>query len=59
MVRDLLIHDGIAFISWPEHGCWYEIDAPNEVGRLHIPMSVDGSPVLEDMGEIEVLWEEA
>ena len=46
----------MTFEAWPEHGCWYEKGRANEMGALHIPMSVTGAPIVEDMGEIEDRW---
>jgi hypothetical protein len=48
--------EGVTFEAWPEHGCWYEKGRANEMGALHIPMSVTGAPIVEDMGEIEDRW---
>ena len=58
-MRDEMEYEGMRFQAWPEHGCWYEKGKANQMGAMHIPMGVSGAPVFDDMGEVEVLWEEA
>jgi len=56
-MRAEMQYQGVTFEAWPEHGCWYEKGKANQIGAMHIPMGVDG-PVFDDIGEVEVLWEE-
>jgi hypothetical protein len=58
-MRGEMKYQGMTFQAWPEYGCWYEKGKANEMGAMHIPMGIDGVPVFDDMGEVEVLWEEA
>lgn len=54
--------DGITFVARPEFGGWYEADDPTpsgSVGRLYIPMMLDGAPASDEPVEIEVTYEEA
>jgi hypothetical protein len=58
----VVVVDEIAFRACPEQGAWYELDDPNpngSVGRLYMPMLRDGAPDIEQLGEIEVAYEEA
>ena len=51
---------GVMYEAWPEHGVWYELGRPNEIGALHRPMLADGSMDRDSLcGEIEVLYEDA
>ena len=59
MLREVVTHEGIVFEAWPEHGCWYQRGHADQLGALHMPMGVDGRPVFEDLGEVEVRWEDA
>ena len=47
------------FYSKESHGAWYQVGTNGEVGSFYMPMNKDGSPDIENVGEIEVIWEEA
>lgn len=47
------------FYAKPEHGAFYEVGFNGEIGTLHVPMNADGTPDLENLGEIEVEWANA
>ena len=54
--------DGIEFRAVKEFGGWYESDDPTPsgtVGRLMMPMFSDGTPDIDNLGEIEVSYEDA
>ena len=47
------------FYAKPEHGAFYEVGFNGEIGTLHVPMNADGSPDIQNLGEIEVEWANA
>jgi hypothetical protein len=48
---------GVTFYAYPEQGAWYADGG--KVGTLYAPMLLDGSFDPEDVGEIEVAYEDA
>ena len=49
-------NEEVIFYAKPEHGAFYEIGSNGEIGSLHCPMNADGTPDIENIGEIEVAW---
>jgi len=47
------------FYPKPEHGAYYQVGTNGEIGALYIPMCADGHPDFENVGEIEIEWENA
>jgi hypothetical protein len=45
------------FYAKPEHGAFYEVGFNGEIGTLYVPMNADGSPDIQNLGEVEVEWE--
>jgi hypothetical protein len=55
---DPITGDTATFYAKPEHGCFYEVGFNGEIGSLHAPMNSDGTPDIENVGTIEVRWED-
>jgi hypothetical protein len=49
----------IEFYLKKEHGAYYQVGTNGEIGSFHIPIDEDGTPDIENVGEIEVEWENA
>lgn len=49
----------VEFYAKPEQGAYYEVGTNGEIGALYIPMNANGTPDIENVGEIEVKWEDA
>jgi hypothetical protein len=54
--KTLLNNQEVSFYAKPEHGAFYEVGFNGEIGSLHCPMNADGTPDIENIGEIEVAW---
>ena len=50
--------DGVTFYPVPEKGAWYE-NGEDKIGNLIAPMLLDGSFDPDEIGEIEVRYEDA
>jgi hypothetical protein len=46
--RERVTVDGVELEGWLEHGAWYEVGRPGELGTLYAPMNADGSPPTSD-----------
>lgn len=40
--------------AWPEHGCYYEVGHADERGASYVPMMADGSPEMDDDGNVNL-----
>lgn len=51
--------DGIVFYPYPDHGAWYEVGHRGEVGSYYMPMFRDGTPDTDNVGIIEIPYDDA
>jgi len=51
--------ESFEFYAKKEHGAYYQVGKLGEIGEFYIPMNEDNSADIENVGEIEVEWENA
>ena len=51
--------DGIVFYPNHAQGAWYQVGTLGEVGALYMPMLLDGSPDVTQVGEVEIEYKDA
>ncbi len=49
----------IEFYYKEEHACYYQVGTKGEIGSFFIPVYADGTIDFENVGEVEVIYEEA
>lgn len=53
MDRTTITHEGITYTYKAEHGSWHSDPENEAVGSLCMPANADGSPALDEVGEID------
>lgn len=57
-MRPTIEHDGIVYTYKEEHGSWLEDYEREAIGTAIMPANFDGSPALDEVGDIEITYYE-
>ena len=57
--RDTFTHEGTTYTYKSEHGGWYADPQREATGTLCMPTNIDGTPALDEVGDIEISWYES
>ena len=49
------VHEGVTFHYHAHHGAWFERE-DEAIGSAYCPANIDGSPALDEVGDVEFSW---